>query len=287
VEFYDRIGVGYNATRRADPRLASVIQCALGDARIVLNVGAGSGAYEPTDRQVVAVEPSATMAAQRPSGAARVVSARAESLPFGDGSFDAAMAVLSDHHWADRAAGLRELRRVARQRAVVFTWDQAWLEEFWLPRDYLDDFAALPGMPIDQIAGHLGATSIQPVPIAHDWQDGFFAAFWRRPAAYLDPSIRAGISVFHRLSDAHVADAMRRLADDLASGRWGERNADLIDEYEHDFGYRLLIAEYTGGEPTPGARPLLAQGSHDRLTARETTRWVGEAVAPRTCGCRS
>jgi SAM-dependent methyltransferase len=217
---------------------------ALGDARTVVNVGAGTGAYEPVDREVVAVEPAATMAAQRRSGSAPVVSARAESLPFADGSFDAAMAVLSDHHWRDRAAGLRELRRVARRRAIVFTWDQAWLEEFWLPRDYLRGFATLPGMPITQIAEHLGATRIEPVPIAHDWQDGFFAAYWRRPEAYLDPAIRAGISVFHRLARAQVADALGRLADDLRNGRWHDRNNDLLDEDEHDFGYRLLIAEY-------------------------------------------
>jgi hypothetical protein len=152
--------------------------------------------------------------------------------------------VLSDHHWTDRAAGLRELRRVARRRAVVFTWDQMWLDEFWLPRDYLRQFATLPGMPLEEIARHLGATRIEPIPIAHDWQDGFFAAFWRRPEAYLDPAVRDGISVFHLLSREHVAEAVAQLADDLGSGRWHQTNGSLLGEDEHDFGYRLLIAEY-------------------------------------------
>jgi SAM-dependent methyltransferase len=245
TELYDRIGVGYNATRRPDPRLAAAIVRALGAAHTIINVGAGTGAYEPVGRELVAVEPAATMAEQRPPGSAPVVSGRAEALPFADKSFDAAMAVLSDHHWSDRAGGLREMRRVARQRAVVFTWDQAYLEEFWLPRDYLPGFAAIPGMPIEEIAEHLGASRVEPVPIAHDWQDGFFAAFWRRPDAYLDPAVRAGISVFHRLPAEEVAAAMARLADDLRSGRWRERNRALLEKDEHDFGYRIVIAEYT------------------------------------------
>ena len=138
---YDAIGGSYTGTRAEDPRIAAAIHAALGDARTVLNVGAGAGAYEPRDREVTAVEPSAVMRAQRPPGAAPCVDARAEALPFPDGAFDAAMAVLSDHHWTDRAAGLRELRRVAR-RAVVFQWDPAYRDAFWLVRDHLPDFAA-------------------------------------------------------------------------------------------------------------------------------------------------
>jgi SAM-dependent methyltransferase len=245
AELYDRIGTGYEAARREDPRLAMTIRRALGDSRTVINIGAGTGSYEPRDIDVLAVEPSVTMVAQRPRDAAQVVLARAESLPFEDNAFEAAMAVLSNHHWSDRAAGLREMRRVACTRTVLFTWDQSYLEEFWLVRDYLTAFATLPGgMPIEEIAEHLGATRIEPFPIPRDFVDGFLAAYWRRPEAYLDPQVRDGISVFHRLAVDHVEDAIARLAADLDSGGWHERNADLLAEEEHDFGYRILIAEY-------------------------------------------
>ncbi|HEV2980633.1 MAG TPA: class I SAM-dependent methyltransferase [Solirubrobacteraceae bacterium] len=245
AELYDAIGADYTATRREDPRLAAAVQAALGDAASVINVGAGAGAYEPCDRRVVAVEPAARMIAQRARNAAPVIVAHAEALPFADDSFDAAMAVLSDHHWQDRARGLCEMRRVSRSRAVLFTWDQDFREEFWLTRDYLTAFAGLPGgMLLRQIAGHLGATRIEPYAIPHDFCDGFLAAYWRRPHAYLDPRVRAGISVFHRLPAAHVHEALARLAADLQSGRWHERNAALLNEDEHDLGYRILIADY-------------------------------------------
>jgi len=242
-ELYDRIGVGYTRGRREDPRIAARLHTALGDARTVLNVGAGAGAYEPRDREVVAVEPSQVMIAQRPPGAARVVRATAEALPFADGEFDAAMAVLSDHHWSDRAAGLRELRRVARRRAVLFQWDTRALRDSWLVRDYLP-FEA-DGPDIEAIGALLGATRIEPVPIPYDCRDGFLHAYWRRPHAYLDPEVRAGISVFHLLPAERVESAMARLRADLESGEWERRNRDLLDRDELDLGYRLVIAEYS------------------------------------------
>jgi SAM-dependent methyltransferase len=244
AELYDAIGVDYTVTRREDPRLAAAVLAALGAAESVVNVGAGAGAYEPHDREVVAVEPASRMIAQRPAGSAPVVRAHAESLPFADHSFDAAMAVLSDHHWRDRARGLREMRRVARLRAVLFTWDPDHVDGLWLTRDYLPSFRTLPGMALASVAAHLGATRIEPFAIPHDFADGFLAAYWRRPEAYLDPRVRAGISVFHRLSPAQVDDALKRLAADLQSGRWHERNAALLEELEHDFGYRIVIADY-------------------------------------------
>jgi SAM-dependent methyltransferase len=244
AELYDTIGVGYTTTRREDHRLALALRAALGDAKHVVNIGAGAGAYEPRDRRVVAVEPAERMIAQRPPQAAPVVRAHAESLPFGDASFDAAMAVLSDHHWQDRARGLAEMRRVSRLRAVLFTWDQDFLRDFWLTREYLPGFARLHGMPLRSIAGHLGATRIEPFPIPHDFRDGFLAAYWRRPEAYLDARVRSGISVFHRLPNASVESALARLAADLQSGRWHERNAALLDERERDFGFRILVADY-------------------------------------------
>ena len=240
---YDRIGEGYAAVRREDPSIAAAIHAALGDARTIVNVGAGTGSYEPRDRDVVAVEPSPVMLSQRPVDAAPAVQASAERLPFADGAFDAAMAILSDHHWPDRAAGLRELRRVARRRAVVFQCDLDAMTDFWLVRDYLTTFR-VTSMSIGELAGHLGAERIEPVPIPHDCRDGFLSAYWRRPRAYLDQRVRDGISVFRLLPPADVDDAIERLRADLESGEWARRNADILEREEMDLGYRLVVAEY-------------------------------------------
>jgi SAM-dependent methyltransferase len=239
---YDRIGRSYVATRGEDPRISAAIHAALGDARSVLNVGAGAGAYEPRDREVTAVEPSAVMRAQRPPDAAPCIDGRAEALPFADGAFDATMAVLSDHHWSDRLAGLRELRRVGR-RAVVFQWDPAYAESFWLVRDHLRSFARASTRSFAEVKDALGATHEEVVPIPHDCRDGFLMAYWRRPEAYLDPAVRANISVFSLLPQAEVEAMVDALRADLRSGAWERRNADLLVRDEHDFGYRLLVAE--------------------------------------------
>ena len=156
-QLYDTIGVGYTEVRAEDPRIAAAIHAALGDARTVVNGGAGTGSYEPADREVTAVEPSDVMIAQRPPGAAPVLRASAEALPFADGSFDAAMTVLSDHHWPDRAGGLREMRRVARRRAVVFQFDLAALLDFWLAQEYLVTWRP-EGDSLEDLASDLGAT---------------------------------------------------------------------------------------------------------------------------------
>jgi len=242
-QLYDRIGVGYTRVRGEDPRIAAAIHAALGDSRTVVNVGAGTGSYEPRDRAVLAVEPSDVMIAQRPPGAAPAVQATAEALPFEDGSFDAAMAVLSDHHWPDRAAGLREMRRVARRRAVLFQFDIAALLDFWLAREYLATWRP-QSISMDEIAGHLGATRTEIVPIPHDCRDGFLCAYWRRPHAYLDPVVRDGISVFRLLPAADVDAAMAALRADLESGQWQRRHAGLLELDELDLGYRLVIADY-------------------------------------------
>jgi SAM-dependent methyltransferase len=213
----------------------------------VLNVGAGAGSYEPADLEVTAVEPSAVMRAQRPPRAAPVVDARAEELPFADDSFDAAMAILSDHHWEDHARGLAELRRVARRRVVLFNWEPHSLADSWLVRDYLPGFARLvpTGYALEQTLARLGGGRIEPVPIPHDCRDGFMHAYWRRPRAYLDPDVRAGISVFCLLEPREVEDAVRRLAADLDSGEWERRNGALLELDELDLGYRLVVAETT------------------------------------------
>jgi SAM-dependent methyltransferase len=239
---YDRIGRSYVATREEDPRIAAAIHAQLGDARTVLNVGAGAGAYEPRDREVTAIEPSAVMRAQRPSGAAPCVDARAEALPFEDGAFDAAMAVLSDHHWDDRLGGLRELRRVGR-RAVVFQWDPAFAGAFWLARDYLPSFPGPQNVTLAQTEAALGVMRSVPVPIPHDCRDGFLMAYWRRPEAYLDPVARANISVFSLLPEAEVEAMVAALRADLESGVWARRNAELLELDELDLGYRVLVAE--------------------------------------------
>ena len=147
---YDEIGRSYTVTRRPDPRIARAIDTALGDARSVVNVGAGAGSYEPSHLRVTAVEPSPAMIRQRPSAAAPVVRAVAEHLPFADTSFDAALAVLTLHHWTDRAGGLAELARVARRRVVILTWDPSCRDLFWLTTEY---FPAIG--PIRIIPGEL------------------------------------------------------------------------------------------------------------------------------------
>jgi SAM-dependent methyltransferase len=243
VALYDRLGVGYTRFRREDPRIAARIHAALGDARTVVNVGAGAGSYEPRDREVTAVEPSEVMIAQRAPDAAPVVRGRAEALPFPDGAFDAAMAALTDHHWPDRAAGLREMRRVARRRAVVFQFDLRALLDFWFVREYLTAFRP-EGSTADGLEQHLGVTRIETVPIPHDCRDGFFSAYWRRPEAYLDPDVRAAISVFRLTPASDVEDAVTRLRADLDSGEWERRHGHLRELDELDLGYRLWIADY-------------------------------------------
>ena len=244
AQLYDTIGATYTVTRRTEPRIAEQIWGALGDARTVLNVGAGTGSYEPPDRHVLAVEPSALMRAQRPPHAAPCLAGSAEALPFDDQSFDAAMAVCTLHHWQDAIAGLREMQRVAR-RVVVFLFDTSDPSQFWLTRDYLPEFAALPGCKVlaslDDLAGAIGARR-EPVPIPWDCADGFFEAYWRRPEAYLDEDVRRGISVWAAVGPDAERRAVRSLREDLASGRWAERNRDLVDLEAAELGARLLIA---------------------------------------------
>jgi SAM-dependent methyltransferase len=236
------IGRGYTAVRREDPRIAARIGAALGDARTVVNVGAGAGAYEPADLEVVAVEPSEVMVRQRAEGAAPVVRALAEELPFEDGSFDAAMAVLSDHHWSDRRRGIAEMRRVAG-RVVILTFDPATTHDTWLVSEYLPCFADIltDAFRLEEIVEHLGGARVEPVPVPHDCTDGFFHAYWRRPHAYLDPQVRAGISAFAQMDEACVEQGIARLRADLESGEWERRHADLLEMEEIDRGYRLLV----------------------------------------------
>jgi hypothetical protein len=239
---YDAIGTTYTATRRTEPRIAAQIWAALGDAQTVLNVGAGTGSYEPPDRDVIAVEPSAVMRAQRPVGAAPCMDAAAEHLPFENQSFDAAMAIATIDHWPDPFEGLREMRRVAR-RVVVFTKDMSDLDVFWLDRDYVPERADLVAgrPPLTELAHSIGAR-LEPVLIPWDCTDGFYEAYWRRPEAYLDEHVRRGMSIWARVGPAAEHRAVRHLREDLASGHWAARNRDLLDLDAAELGDRLLIA---------------------------------------------
>jgi SAM-dependent methyltransferase len=253
---YDRIGVGYSATRSADPRLGAAITAALGDAETVVNVGAGTGAYEPSGRTVIAVEPSEVMIAQRPAGATRVIQASAERIPLADNSVDAAMAVFSDHHWRDRLQGLRELQRVARSTVVLVNSDPGRADDFWLTRSYLQAFHRLipepyrrPGHWERELADVWGRIEVRALPVPHDCRDGFYQAYWRRPRAYLSPEIRDRISAFRRLSRHDVDEAIQRLADDLETGTWLDRHQGLMTKDEADVGLRVVIGHLSSATP--------------------------------------
>ncbi len=212
----------------------------------VVNVGAGTGSYEPA-QTVAAVEPSMVMIAQRPAGSAPCVQAVAEALPLRDRCVHAAMAMLTVHHWSDLTAGIDELRRVSRHRIVILTWDQTVIRNFWLLRDYLPEAARISeelSVPLDRLVDLLGGAHVQTVPVPHDCTDGFGAAYWRRPQAYLDPAVRAGMSMLAYASEAALADGLARLAADLRSGRWHQRHSALLDRQWLDAGYRLLVSDH-------------------------------------------
>jgi SAM-dependent methyltransferase len=224
---YDEIGTGYAKTRRADARHEHAILDALGGARTVVNVGAGTGSYEPRELLVVAVEPSATMITQRPPASAPVAQASAEALPFADSAFEGGLAVLTVHHWLDKTAGLRELRRVVTGPVVVFTADIEVWSQMWLVRDYLPEIGELDRRRFpspERIAEDLGGARIEPLLTPADCTDGFTPAFWRRPWAYLDPAVRQAQSGFATLGEETVAPGLAALDDDLRSGAWHERN---------------------------------------------------------------
>ncbi len=252
---YDKVGSTYVATRRPDPRLAATLREALGDVTSVVNIGAGSGAYEPTDLDVVAVEPSRVMIDQRPAGAAPAILGSAEGLPLDDHSVDAALAVLTVHHWSDLRRAWTEIRRVVRERAVFLTFDPA-APPFWLTRDYLPqirelDAARLPPLSVFE---SLGAVEVRPLPIPHDCTDGFLAAFWRRPTAYLDPTVQANISAFVALEPSTRRRGLDALRRDLENGSWASANRDLLTAETLDAGYRIVACTLmpTAERPSPG-----------------------------------
>jgi hypothetical protein len=238
---YDQIGRGYVRERRADTRVAAVIGRALGDAESVVNVGAGAGSYEPSDRWVLAVEPAAAMRAQRPPTGAPCLDASAEQLPLADASVDIAMAVYTDFHWRDRRRGLAEMMRVSRRGVVLLTVDREVAEHYWLTRDYLPGANEL-FEPLARVTELLpGCCEITSVPIPSDCRDGFVQAYWRRPHRLLDPDVRATMALFTRLSPAVRQRGLARLRDDLDSGEWRRRNRALLDLPSLDLGHRLVV----------------------------------------------
>lgn len=243
---YDAIGRGYAAYRRADPRIAAAVHAALGNARTVVNVGAGTGSYEPTDRPVIPVEPSTAMAIQRSPALPPAVLGVAESLPLADGTVDAAMAILTVHHWADIRRGLAELVRVARHRIVLLTIDPEAEADMWLFREYIPEVLAQDRRDfpsLEQLSAVLGPTRVVDVPVPHDCTDGFLLAFWSRPEAVLDPGARAATSGFARMDDAREAAAVARLRRDLDSGAWDRAHGHLRSLPALDVGLRLTVTE--------------------------------------------
>ena len=243
-QVYQTIGAGYSAARRPDPRILRLIVNALGDARTVINVGAGTGNYEPTDRRVTAVEPSPAMISQRRPGSGPVTRSVAEALPFRDQTFDAAMATFTLHHWTDLTRGLSELRRVARRQVILLfePWE-SW--RFWLV-EYFPECLSLPSEmrapSVEDVQEHLDVVAVVPVPVPGDCIDGFAGAYWRRPEAYLDPSVRASISSLAQLAPEAVERGVQRLRQDLETGEWDARVGYLRKLTELYLGYRLLIA---------------------------------------------
>jgi SAM-dependent methyltransferase len=242
---YDRIGRSYAQTRRTDPRVKAQIDAALGDAAPLVNVGAGTGSYEPDDRTVIAVEPSPTMIMQRAVGSAPVVRAYSEALPFRDATFGAALAIFTVHHWRDAQRGLRELARVAR-RQVILSYDAVVELNFWLVEDYFPEIAALDnensGYTSQEIGRVLDVRRVDPVLVPADCMDGFMACYWRRPEAYIDPVVQAGISGLARLAPEVRRRGTERLRADLESGAWDARHGHLRALAELDVGYRLIVA---------------------------------------------
>lgn len=244
---YDTIGHEYSTTRHEDPQLRERIERALGDSRTVVNIGAGAGSYESRERYVLAIEPSDVMAQQRPPDLAPALRLSAGPLPLRDASVDAAMAVLTIHHWDDqRETGVRELRRIARGPVVIVTYDPETAGEMWLFRDYLPEAAALDRAtfpPIDQLTTWLGGTvEVEPVLSPRDTPDWNLGSFWAHPERVLDEAARNATSAFARMEPAVVGRVVTEVERDLADGTWEQRNGKLRDLSEFDAGMRLVVA---------------------------------------------
>jgi hypothetical protein len=239
-ELYEQLGQSYETVRQPDRRIARVVQAAIGDARSVVNVGAGTGSYEPSDRYVVAVEPSRAMRTRRPTSAAPCIDAGAEALPFDDASLDLAMAIYTDFHWANRLQGIVEMIRVARYSVVMLTVDSEAADSYWLIRDYFPSGAETFAPLRELLAAFPGDAEVSSVPIPDDCRDGFVQAFWKRPHDLLDATTRSSMALFAQLPEDELESGLRQLAADLQDGSWHTRNASLLNQPEADLGHRLV-----------------------------------------------
>ena len=237
---YDNIGINYTGTRRTDPKIAEQIYAKLHGAQSIVNIGAGTGSYEPEHIDLVAVEPSAEMIAQRKKDAAPVVKAFADHLPFEDHSFTHAMTVLSMHHWKNRAEAFKEINRVTKQRFLAITWnpkhDCFWLTRDYFPEIYEEDINIFPAM--EELYRHFDEVEISPLMIPEDCKDGFLAAYWKRPEAYLNDGVRQAISAFAKMKDP--SKGLRELKNDLESGKWKDKNQSILDKESLDVGYVIV-----------------------------------------------
>jgi len=240
TDLYDTIGLNYVDLRKPDRRIAEKIDLALGDAIEVLNVGAGAGSYEPENRKITAIEPSIEMIKQRSNSDAIIVQGSAEDLPFDDDAFDASMAVLTLHHWSDKGAGIREMQRVTNGPIVFLTFDPC-AKWFWLA-DYfpaLEELDKLQMPQIEKFGEWFKEPKVEVIPIPSDCTDGFLAAYWKRPEAYLDKRVRAAMSSFSAIGDVSVGIA--KLTADIKSGEWQRCYGHLLELNELDCGYRLIV----------------------------------------------
>ncbi len=240
---YDQIGINYSVSRGTDPKIAKTLYAELEGATRIINIGAGTGSYEPVHIDLVAVEPSSEMIAQRHQDAHPVKQASAEKLPFDDNTFSHAMTILSMHHWVDKPAAFAEINRVATDKFVAITWDPQ-SEPFWLTRDYFPeiyemDRAIFPYL--DEFVEHFDDVKMETLLVPSDCEDGFFAAFWKRPGAYLDPKVRQATSPFSNVEN--LDESLQRLEDDLKSGAWAKRNEAFLSANAWDVGYRLITAK--------------------------------------------
>lgn len=240
---YDEIGINYSITRSTDPNVAKQFYSDIKDATRIVNIGAGTGSYEPEDIDLVAVEPSAEMITQRKDGSHSVIQASAENLPFEDNSFSHAMTVLSMHHWENRIRAFSEINRVTTKKFVAITWDPK-SEPFWLTRDYFPEIHEMDKRifpEMEDFKEHFDDVEIRSLQIPHDCQDGFFAAFWKRPKAYLSPEVRQATSPFSKVKN--LSEGLQKLEDDLISGAWAKNNYAILNESSLDAGYRIVSAK--------------------------------------------
>ncbi len=242
---YDEIGIDYSVMRRTDPKIAEQLHTELEGATRIVNIGAGTGSYEPADIDLVAVEPSAEMISQRKKDSHPVKQAFAEKLPFEDKTFSHAMTILSMHHWKDRKSAFKEINRVTTEKFVAITWDLK-AEPFWLTRDYFpeiydEDISIFPSL--DELNEHFDNVQMKPLLIPEDCIDGFLAAFWKRPKAYLSSQVRQSISSFSKIEK--LDEGLQKLKNDLKSGLWEKNNREILESSNLDVGYKLITANLT------------------------------------------